>query len=92
MKGTRVNGAVVSIRGQELREGVMEVVMNEGGNNVFISKWNDKEMMCPIGVKVILPARSWMGAWLGVSRGWHLILLVFHQFFDFHVLVRDLSI
>ena len=92
MKGARVDGAIVSVSSKEFGEGVVQVVPNEWGNDIFISKWNDEEVASPVGIEVILPARSRMGAWLGVSRSWHLVFLALHQLLDLSILVRDLAV
>jgi len=68
VKGARVDGAATSISGEELREGSMEVVGDERGDDVLLAIRNDKEVTCTNSVEVVLPARARKYIWLGASR------------------------
>jgi len=58
VKGVRVDSTTMSIHGEELGKGCIEVIGNKGGNDVLIAIRNDKEVTHTNGVKVILPARA----------------------------------
>ena len=92
MKRVRVDCAISPICSKQFGEGVTEVVANEGGDNVFVSKGNYEEVVSSCCVKVVLPAQAGVSAGLRVSRGWRLVLLVFHQLLDPRILVGDLAI
>jgi len=92
VKGARVDGTTASISGKELGEGCMEVVGDEGGNDVLIAIRNNEEVTRTNGVEVVLPARTRKHTWLGTcgTRGMFLCVSV-HRFgfqrFDFDLLV-----
>jgi len=67
---------VASISGKQFREGVAEVVANEGGDDVFISKGDHEEVAGSCRIEVVLPSGTRVSAWLWVSGRWSLILLV----------------
>jgi len=68
MKGVRVDCATATISGKELREGCMEVVGNEGGDDVLFAIWNDKEVASTGSIEIVLPSRTWVNFWLGTIR------------------------
>ena len=94
VKGTRVDGTTTSVGGKELGEGCMEVVGDEGGNDVLVTVGNDEEVTRTNGVEVVLPAGARIYSWLraGGTRGASLCISV-HRFsfqrFDFGLLVQD---
>ena len=92
MKRTRVNRAVISISGKKFGKGVTEIVSNKGGDDVIVSLWNDEEVASSSHVEVILPARTGMGAGLGVSRRWHQVFFVCFQCSNLLLLIQDLAV
>jgi len=56
VKGARVDGTTTSISGKELGKGHVEVVGDEGGNDVLIAIRDNKEVTRTNGVEVVLPA------------------------------------
>ena len=64
IKGVGMNAAATTIGGKELREGSMEIVRDDGGNNVFLAIWDDKKVASTGGVEVVLPSRTWVDSWL----------------------------
>ena len=58
MKGARVDGAAMSVSGKELREGHVEVIGDEGGNDVLIAIRDYKEVTRTNSIEVVLPARA----------------------------------
>ena len=71
-----MDGAVASIGGEQFWERGAQVVLNERGNNIFIPKWDDKEVTYPSGIEVVLPIQTGMSAGLWVSGRGRLVLLV----------------
>jgi len=67
VKGTRVDGATASISSEKFGKGGVEVVGNEGGDDVFIAVGNDKEVMRANCVEIVLPPRTRKYAWLRAS-------------------------
>jgi len=65
MKRARVDCATMAISGKELRKGGVEVIGDEGGNNILFAIWDDKEVASADGVEVVLPSRTWVYPWLG---------------------------
>jgi len=65
MKGARVDGATASVSGKNFRKGGVEIIGNEGGNDVFVAVGDDKEVTCTNSVEVVLPARTGEDTWLG---------------------------
>jgi len=68
MKRTGVDCAAMAISGKEFGKGGVEVVGDEGGDNVLFAIGDDKEMMGANGVKVVLPSRARENARLRTSR------------------------
>jgi len=66
----------MTVCGKKFGEWVAEVISNEGGDDVLVSKWNDKQVTSPCRVEVVLPSSTWMDTGLRVSGGRCLILLV----------------
>jgi len=60
MKRTGVDHATAAISSEELGKGGMEVIGDEGGDDVLFAIRDDEEMVGPDGVKVVLPSRTWM--------------------------------
>jgi len=92
MEGVQIDSTMMSIHGQELREWIVEIIVNKRGNNVFIPIWNDEKMACPSGIEVVLPAQTGMSTGLWISGGRRLVLFVSLHSCNFLVLVRDLAI
>ena len=67
MKGTRVDCAATTISSEEFRESGMEVIGDEGGDNVLFTIRNNKEMTGANGVEVVLPSGTGENARLGTS-------------------------
>ena len=65
MKGARVDGATASVSGEKFRKGGVEIIGNEGGNDVFIAVGDDEEVTRTNSVKVVLPAGTREDTWLG---------------------------
>ena len=53
VKGTGVDGAASTVGSQQLREGGVEVVGNEGGDDIFVAIWDDEEMTSTSGGEVV---------------------------------------
>ena len=70
VKGARVNGTATTVSGKEFREGGVKVIRDEGGDDIFVAIWNDKEVTCTNGIKVVLPSRAREYTWLRASRTW----------------------
>ena len=87
-----MDSAAMSVGGMEFGEGVVEVILNKGGDNIFFACGDDKEMVGPIGVEVVLPSWTRMDTGLWAYRGWSLILLVSLYGCNPPILVRDLAI
>ena len=64
VKGARVDGATVSVGGEEFRKSGVEVVRNKGGDDVLVAIRNDKKVMRTNSVEVVLPARARKHTWL----------------------------
>jgi len=89
-------GAAMSIGGEEFRKGGVEVVGDEGGDNVLFTVRNDEKVAGTNSVKVVLPPRSWVNSWLRTigTRGASLCVSVpcfGLQCFGFGLLVQDHS-
>jgi len=56
MEGARVNCATTTVGGEKFREGGVEVVRDEGGNDIFVAIRNDKEMVGACCGEVVPPA------------------------------------
>ena len=65
MKGARVDSAAASVSSKKFREGGVEIIGNERGNDIFVTVGNDKEVTRTNGVEVVLPARTGKDTWLG---------------------------
>ena len=96
MKGARVNGTATSIGGEEFGKGGVEVVGDEGGDNVLFAIGNDEKVVGTNGVEVVLPPRSWVNSWLRTigTRGASLCVSIpcfGFQRFGFSLLVQDHS-
>ena len=59
MERMGMDGAATTVGGKEFWECGIEVVGNEGGDNVLIAIGNDKEMTGARGCKIVFPARAW---------------------------------
>ena len=59
MERTGMDGATTTVSGKEFWECGVEVVRDEGGNNILIAVGNDKEVTGACGCKVVLPAWAW---------------------------------
>jgi len=64
----RVDCTAMTIGGKKLREGGMEVVGNEGGNNVLFAVGDNKKVVGANGIEVVLPSGTRQDAGLGTSR------------------------
>lgn len=64
MKRAGVDGASATIGGKEFRECGVEVVRYEGGNDILVTIWNDKEVASTCRREIILPTRARENAWL----------------------------
>jgi len=67
MKGARVNGTSATIGGKEFGEGSVEVIGDEGGNDILLTIWNDEKVTCACGIEVVLPPGTREDARLGTS-------------------------
>ena len=65
MKRVGVNCATTAVSGKEFRESGMEIIEDEGGNNILFAIWDDKEVASADGIEVVLPSRTWVYPWLG---------------------------
>ena len=57
MKGARVDGTTASIGGKEFGKGGVEVIGNEGGDDVLVAIRNDKKVVGANGIEIVFP--SW---------------------------------
>ena len=94
VKGTRVDGATVSVGGEEFRKSGVKVIRDEGRDYVLVAIGNDKEVMRTSGVEVVLPSWAREYAWLGASgtQGTSLCISIHRfgcQFIGFSLLVQD---
>jgi len=64
VKRTRVDHTTVAISSKEFGKGGMEIVGDEGGDDVLFTIRDDKEMAGSDSVKVVLPSGSWVDSWL----------------------------
>jgi len=76
MKGVRVDSAAMSISGKEFREGRVEVVGNEGGDDILIAVGNNKKVTHTNRVEIVLPTWSREYTWLRACRAWSMSLCV----------------
>jgi len=70
MKRTGVDCTTTAVSSKEFGKGGMEVVRDEGGDDVLFAIRDDKEVAGPDGVEVVLPSRTWVHSWLGTVRAW----------------------
>jgi len=70
MKRMGVDRATSAISSEELGKGGVEIVGDEGGDDVLFAIRDDEEMVGPNGVKVVLPSRTWVHSWLGTIGAW----------------------
>ena len=64
MERAGMNCATVAVSSKKFGEGGMEIVGDEGGNNVFLAIGDNKEMASANGVEVVLPSGTWVDSWL----------------------------
>jgi len=64
MKRMRVDCATMAISSEKFRKGSMEIVRDEGGDDVLFAIRDDKEMAGPDSVEVVLPSGPWVDSWL----------------------------
>jgi len=96
MKRTGMDSTTTTISGKKFGEGGMEIIRNEGGDNILFTIRNDKEVVSAGGSKVVLP--SWTGedTRLGaVGTGSLSFGVDFHSFYFYllclSLLVQDYS-
>ena len=65
MERTGVDCATTAISGKEFGKGGVEVIGDEGGDDIFFAIRDDKEMASTSGIKVVLPSGTWVNPWLG---------------------------
>jgi len=86
MKGARVDCTAMAVSGKELRKGGMEVIRDEGGDNVLFAVRNDKEVTGTNGVEVVLPSGTREDTRLGTSgTGSMLFSISLHRFGFQHI-------
>jgi len=68
MKRVRVDDTATTVGGKEFREGGMEIIRDEGGDDILFSIGDNKEMASAGGIEVVLPSRTWEDAWLRTTR------------------------
>ena len=73
----------MAISSKEFGKGGVEIIRDEGGNDVLFAIRDDKEMAGPDGVKVVLPSRTWVYSWLGAARAWGLFFYISVHRFSF---------
>jgi len=56
MKGARVDGTAMAIGGQKFREGSVKIIGDKGGDHIFFTIRNDKEVAGAGGHEVVLLA------------------------------------
>jgi len=59
-----VDCATAAISSKKFRKGGVEIVGDEGGDDVLFAIRDDKEMAGSNGIKVVLPSRPWVDSWL----------------------------
>ena len=64
VKRARVDCATTAISSKEFRKGGMEIIRDEGGDDILFAIRDDKEMASSDGIKVVLPSGSWVDSWL----------------------------
>ena len=64
VKGTGVDRAATAVSGKKFREGGMEVIGDEGGDYVFFTIRDDKEVTSTSTVEVVLPSGARVNSWL----------------------------
>ena len=94
VKRTRMDCAATTISGKEFGKSGVEIIRDEGGNDIFFAIRDDKEMAGTNGVKIVLPSWTWVNAWLGtVGTGSLFLYLNVHclsfQCVSFGLLVQD---
>jgi len=63
-----VDRTTTAISGKEFRKGGVEIIGDEGGDDVLFAIRDDKEMASTSGIKVVLPSGTWVNPWLGTTR------------------------
>ena len=76
MERARVNGAAQSSCCQEFRKGGIEVVRNEGGNDILFSVGDDEKVSSAGGVPVVAPSWTRKPTGLGSVRSWSGVFLI----------------
>ena len=74
IKGVRMDHTATTVRSKEFREGGMEIIGDEWGNDVLFSIGNDKEVAGTDGVEVVLPSGTRENTWLRTSGTWSSLL------------------
>jgi len=59
-----VDHATAAISSKEFGKGGVEIIGDEGGDDVLFAIRDDKEMAGPDGVEVVLPSGPWVDSWL----------------------------
>jgi len=76
MKRTRMDRTAAAISSEEFRKGGVEIVGDEGGDDVLFAIRDDEEMASPDGVEVVLPSGPRVDSWLRAVGTWSLSFYV----------------
>jgi len=74
MEGTRVDHTATAVSSKKFGKGSMEIVGDEGGDDVLFAIWDDKKVTSAGSIKVVLPPRTWVNAWLRTTGAWGISL------------------
>ena len=76
-----MDSTATTISGKKFGEGGVEVIGNEGGDNVLFTVGDNKKVVGTHSVKVVLPSRTRENTRLGTVRTWSMPLNIsFHGF------------
>jgi len=94
MKRTGVDCTTTAVSSEEFGESSVEIIRNEGGDNVLFTIRDNKKMAGTNSIEIVLPSRTWVNSWLRAVRAWSLSLCIsFHRFsfqcFNLGLLVQN---
>ena len=92
MKWARVDCTATTIRGEELGEGGVKIIRDEGGDDILFTIRNDKKVAGACGCKIIPPAGTREDARLGTIGTWSLSLSISIYSFELYALCLSLLV
>ena len=92
MKGARMDCTSTTICSKEFWKGGVEVIRDEGGDNILFTIGNDKKVVGACLSKVILPSGTWEDAWLRTIRTRGLSFSISVSSLELHILCLGLLV